>query len=185
MDDNLSILFSHLETGPPTFNGSLEPPDYEQIIETSTILSDFFLEDEENQTDAEGLIVTINDPVNFPTTISPSSLEMEKDYTRLENSPAPFISIQNTIGSTDEDQVKFPANATREEVSENEESLAAVRFLNQTSDNNASLIVFKLKRLLRSETELVAEEEGEMSPRQTKIVYINNKRVELESDLES
>merc|ERR1711936_112370 len=86
--EQLRSNFSHLETGPPIFNGSLEPPDYEQIMDTTTMLTDIF-EDEENQTDGEGLIVTVNDPVNFPTTIS--SLEM--DDIRLTNSPAPFFSI--------------------------------------------------------------------------------------------
>ena len=171
--------FSHLETGPPIFNGSLEPPDYEQIMDTTTMLTDIF-EDEENQTDGEGLIVTVNDPVNFPTTIS--SLEM--DDIRLTNSPAPFFSILTSFGSTDEDHVKFPANVTAENEVLDEEDVAAVRFYNKTSDNNASQIVFNLKQLLQSET-VQESEEGVKTPRQTKIVYINNKRVELGSDEES
>jgi len=176
--EQLRSNFSHLESGPPIFNGSLDPSDYdyEQIMDTTTSLSENIFEDEENQTDAEGLTVNVNDPVNFPTTISP----FEMDDTRLANSPAPFFSILTSFGSTDEDHVKFPANVT----TENEDGVAAVRFYNKTSDNNASLIVFKLKRLLQSETEQVSED-GVKSPRQTKIVYINNKRVELESDEES
>jgi len=94
-----------------------------------------------------------------------------------------FLSVKTSFGSADEDYVKFPNNLTSQEVFDEGVN---VRLYNKTSDNNASLILFKLKQLLQSETERGEEErEGaELGERQTRIVYINNKRVELESDSE-
>ena len=112
------------------------------------------------------------DPVNFPTTtISPSASELDTTVLSL-----PFLAVKNSF---DEDHIRFPPNTTAEK---NEVEPVSVKFYNKSSDNNASLIVFKLKQLLHSETELPLA--GESQPRQTRIVYINNKRVELESELE-
>ena len=92
--------------------------------------------------------------------------------------------------------VRFPANLTTEEEEDNEvehreeyedvdvyEVPVGVNFYNQTSDNNASMVLFKLNQLLKSDPEQ-KEKEGELRPRQTRIVYINNKRVQLESEVE-
>ena len=168
---NSSIIcdFSHLETGPPIFNGTLDPPDDEVSVETTTIMADNDEEDEEKET----VFISMYDPVNFPnTTIPPSMLKL--DTTALSQ---PFISVKQSF---DEDHIRFPPNTT---AAEREDEPVSVKFYNKTSDNNASLIVFKLKQLLQSQTEIPLA--GESRPRQTRIVYINNKRVELESELES
>merc|ERR1712110_1161794 len=106
------------------------------------------------------------------TTISPAASELDTPALSL-----PFLSLSQSF---DEDHVRFPPNTTAED---SEVEAVSVKFYNKTSDNNASLIVFKLKQLLQSETELPLA--GESQPRQRRIVYINNKRVELESELES
>ena len=170
---SIICIFSHLETGPPIFNGTLEPPDDEVSVETTTIMADNDEEDEEKET----LSISMYDPVNFPnTTIPPSMLEL--DTTALSQ---PFISVKQSF---DEDHIRFPPNTTAAEREEGgEDEPVSVKFYNKTSDNNASLIVFKLKQLLQSQTEIPLA--GESRPRQTRIVYINNKRVELESELES
>ena len=145
----------------------MEPPDGEHRLETTTITADYDQEDEERET------VSVYDPVNFPTTtISPSASEL--DATALSQ---PFLSVETSF---DEDHIRFPPNTTE---GSNEVEAVSVKFYNKTSDNNASLVVFKLKQLLQSETELPLA--GESQPRQRRIVYINNKRVELESELES
>ena len=168
-NSSIICVFSHLETGPPIFNGTLEPPDDEVSVETTTIMADNDEEDEEKET----LSISMYDPVNFPnTTIPPSMLEL--DTTALSQ---PFISVKQSF---DEDHIRFPPNTT---AAEREDEPVSVKFYNKTSDNNASLIVFKLKQLLQSQTEIPLA--GESRPRQTRIVYINNKRVELESELES
>ena len=170
---SIICIFSHLETGPPIFNGTLEPPDDEVSVETTTIMADNDEEDEEKET----LSISMYDPVNFPnTTIPPSMLEL--DTTALSQ---PFISVKQSF---DEDHIRFPPNTTAAEREEGgEDEPVSVKFYNKTIDNNASLIVFKLKQLLQSQTEIPLA--GESQPRQTRIVYINNKRVELESELES
>ena len=99
---------------------------------------------------------------------------LELDTTALSQ---PFISVKQSF---DEDHIRFPPNTT---AAEREDEPVSVKFYNKTSDNNASLIVFKLKQLLQSQTEIPLA--GDSQPRQTRIVYINNKRVELESELES
>ena len=172
-NSSIICVFSHLETGPPIFNGTLEPPDDEVSVETTTIMADNDEEDEEKET----LSISMYDPVNFPnTTIPPSMLEL--DTTALSQ---PFISVKQSF---DEDHIRFPPNTTAAEREEGgEDEPVSVKFYNKTSDNNASLIVFKLKQLLQSQTEIPLA--GESRPRQTRIVYINNKRVELESELES
>ena len=168
-NSSIICVFSHLETGPPIFNGTLEPPDDEVSVETTTIVADNDEEDEEKET----LSISMYDPVNFPnTTIPPSMLEL--DTTALSQ---PFISVKQSF---DEDHIRFPPNTT---AAEREDEPVSVKFYNKTIDNNASLIVFKLKQLLQSQTEIPLA--GESRPRQTRIVYINNKRVELESELES
>ena len=170
---SIICIFSHLETGPPIFNGTLEPPDDEVSVETTTIMADNDEEDEEKET----LSISMYDPVNFPnTTIPPSMLEL--DTTALSQ---PFISVKQSF---DEDHIRFPPNTTAAEREEGgEDEPVSVKFYNKTSDNNASLIVFKLKQLLQSQTEIPLA--GDSRSRQTRIVYINNKRVELESELES
>ena len=126
-------------------------------------MADIDEEEEEKET------TSAYDPVNFPTTtISPSDSDQDTPALSL-----PFLSVSQSF---DEDHVRFPPNTTAEN---NEVEAVSVRFYNQTSDNNASLIVFKLKQLLYSAAD------GESQPRQTRIVYINNKRVEVESELES
>ena len=168
-NSSIICVFSHLETGPPIFNGTVEPPDDEVSVETTTIMADNDEEDEEKET----LSISMYDPVNFPnTTIPPSMLEL--DTTALSQ---PFISVKQSF---DEDHIRFPPNTT---AAEREDEPVSVKFYNKTSDNNASLIVFKLKQLLQSQTEIPLA--GDSQPRQTRIVYINNKRVELESELES
>lgn len=66
-----------------------------------------------------------------------------------------------------------------------------VKFYNRSVDNNASLVVFRLKQLLESE-ENNTEDQGKntddngninVQPKQRRIVYINNQRVELESEV--
>ena len=65
-----------------------------------------------------------------------------------------------------------------------------VKFYNRSVDNNASMVVFRLKQLLESEEN--NEDQGKnidddrninVQPKQRRIVYINNQRVELESEV--
>ena len=149
----------------------MKPPDNEHSPDKTTISADKDYEDDE-----ETETISVYDPVNFPTTtISPAAPELDTTALSL-----PFLAVKNSF---DEDHIRFPPNTTAEknEVEPEPEALS-VKFYNKTSDNNASLIVFKLKQLLQSETELPLT--GESQPRQTRIVYINNKRVEVESELE-
>ena len=146
----------------------MDPPDGEHRLETTTITVDYDQEDGERET------VSVYDPVNFPTTtISPAASELDTPALSL-----PFLSLNQSF---DEDHVRFPPNTTADD---SEVEAVSVKFYNKTSDNNASLIVFKLKQLLQSETEMQPLT-GDSQPRQTRIVYINNKRVEVESELES
>ena len=65
-----------------------------------------------------------------------------------------------------------------------------VKFYNRSVDNNASMVVFRLKQLLQSEEKNDEDQEkasndGDYNgqPKQRRIVYINNQRVELESEV--
>ena len=65
-----------------------------------------------------------------------------------------------------------------------------VKFYNRSVDNNASMVVFRLKQLLQSEEKDEEDQEKEFNdgdyngqPKQRRIVYINNQRVELESEV--
>lgn len=65
-----------------------------------------------------------------------------------------------------------------------------IKFYNRSVDNNASMVVFRLKQLLQSEEKNDEDQEkasndGDYNgqPKQRRIVYINNQRVELESEV--
>ena len=115
--------------------------------------------------------IDLDDDVNFPTSPQPES------DTTLQSEP-----LLQTWESKDE-SVNFP-------------ELELVT--GQEEERNASMVLFQLKQLLSQQQQLAGQQEGELQnlnlepeseqavrPRQTRIVYINNQRVELqtESDL--
>ena len=64
------------------------------------------------------------------------------------------------------------------------EEISNISYYNRTVDNNASVLVNKLKQFLQTQVILKSEKEKIDNPRQTRsrVVYINNKRVVLEND---
>ena len=64
------------------------------------------------------------------------------------------------------------------------EEISNISYYNRTVDNNASVLVNKLKQFLEEQEILKSDNETIENPRQTRsrVVYINNKRVVLEND---
>jgi len=176
--------FSHLETGPPVFNGSIESlnngstvllQEFDYDITTNSNSLELFGDNFENKTndvtrqDNEEFAVMVDDFVNFPQTTTSE----QTDYEEI----AP---------------VNFPSNITAIKILPQTESLEDdnIKFYNRSVDNNASMVVFRLKQLLQSE-EINEEDQEKASndgdyngqPKQRRIVYINNQRVELESEV--
>ena len=105
--------------------------------------------------------------INFPVTALPGSAQ--------------------DLAGLGEGGVRFPANTT---VTRMRSDGSRVRFYNRTLDTSASLVVLRLKQLLSSELgEAEGEGEGggggEKGARHTRVVYINNQRVELEAEAAS
>ena len=103
--------------------------------------------------------------INFPVTALPGSAQ--------------------DLAGLGEGGVRFPANTT---VTRMRSDGSRVRFYNRTLDTSASLVVLRLKQLLSSELG-AAERSGEGGgegegggARHTRVVYINNQRVELEAE---
>ena len=123
----------------------------------------------------DDLVFTPDDLVNFPLTTN-SELQTEDILTTKQTS--------NTENKVVVDPVNFPhvANSRFEDDSR-------VKFYNKTVDNNASLVVLRLKQLLQTEIEedkkKMQDEEDSRSKNQKRIVYINNQRVELSPDEEA
>ena len=99
--------------------------------------------------------------INFPVTALPGSAQ--------------------DLAGLGEGGVRFPANTT---VTRMRSDGSRVRFYNRTLDTSASLVVLRLKQLLSSELG-AAEGGGEEAARHTRVVYINNQRVELEAEAAS
>ena len=105
--------------------------------------------------------------INFPVTALPGSAQ--------------------DLAGLGEGGVRFPANTT---VTRMRSDGSRVRFYNRTLDTSASLVVLRLKQLLSSElgaAEAGGEGGGEGEgggggARHTRVVYINNQRVELEAE---
>ena len=122
-------------------------------------------------------------------TTTEAALENE-DFFSLDESQINFPvtalpgSAQDLAGLGEgEGGVRFPANTT---VTRMRSDGSRVRFYNRTLDTSASLVVLRLKQLLSSE--LGAAEGaagGEEATRHTRVVYINNQRVELEAEAAS
>jgi len=176
--------YSHLETGPPDFNGSIDSlndgstvllQEFDYDITTNSNSLELFGDNFENKTndvtrqDNEEFAVMVDDFVNFPQTTTSE----QTDYEEI----AP---------------VNFPSNITAIKILPQTESLEDdnIKFYNRSVDNNASMVVFRLKQLLQSE-EINEEDQEKASndgdyngqPKQRRIVYINNQRVELESEV--
>ena len=123
----------------------------------------------------DDLVFTPDDLVNFPLTTN-SELQTEDILTTKQTS--------TTENKVVVDPVNFPhvANSRFEDGSR-------VKFYNKTVDNNASLVVLRLKQLLQTEIEedkkKMQAEDDSRSKNQKRIVYINNQRVELSPDEEA
>lgn len=120
----------------------------------------------------DDLVFTPDDLVNFPSTTN-SELQTENILKTNQTSNA-----ENKV-----DPVNFPLLVTNSQFSDN----SRVKFYNKTVDNNASLVVLRLKQLLQTEIEEDMKktqdaEEDHRSNNQKRIVYINNQRVELSPD---
>ena len=119
----------------------------------------------------DDLVFTPDDLVNFPSTTN-SELQTEDILKTNQTSNA----AENKV-----DPVNFPL-VTNSKFSDD----SRVKFYNKTVDNNASLVVLRLKQLLQTEIEedmkKIQEEENHRSKNQKRIVYINNQRVELSPD---
>ena len=105
--------------------------------------------------------------INFPVTALPGSAQ--------------------DLAGLGEGGVRFPANTT---VTRMRSDGSRVRFYNRTLDTSASLVVLRLKQLLSSELGTAEGEGGgggggEDAARHTRVVYINNQRVELEAEAAS
>ena len=120
----------------------------------------------------DDLVFTPDDLVNFPSTTN-SELQTEDILKTNQTSNA----AENKV-----DPVNFPLLVTNSKFSDD----SRVKFYNKTVDNNASLVVLRLKQLLQTEIEeemkKSQEEENHRSKNQKRIVYINNQRVELSPD---
>lgn len=120
----------------------------------------------------DDLVFTPDDLVNFPSTTN-SELQTEDILKTNQTSNA----AENKV-----DPVNFPLLVTNSKFSDD----SRVKFYNKTVDNNASLVVLRLKQLLQTEIEedmkKIQEEENHRSKNQKRIVYINNQRVELSPD---
>ena len=121
------------------------------------------------------------------STTTEAALENE-DFFSLDESQINFPvtalpgSAQDLAG-LGEGGVRFPANTT---VTRMRSDGSRVRFYNRTLDTSASLVVLRLKQLLSSELGAAeGEAGGEEATRHTRVVYINNQRVELEAEAAS
>ena len=109
----------------------------------------------------------VDDLVNFPTTTTAKS---------DENMLLSDVSHANRhVFHVSDDAVNFPPNITslRHGVDESN-----VKFYNRSLNTDPSLLVMRLKQLLQSENP--SEEQLRTDSKQTRIVYINNQRVEVE-----
>lgn len=116
------------------------------------------------------MVFTPDDLVNFPSTTN-SELQTE-DILKTN---------QTSNAENKDDPVNFPL-VTNSKFSDD----SRVKFYNKTVDNNASLVVLRLKQLLQTEIEedmkKIQDEEDHRNKNQKRIVYINNQRVELSPD---
>ena len=138
-------------------------------------------------------ITTTTAPVDETTeesiTTTEAALENEQFFSLDEsqiNFPVTALpgSAQDLAG-LGEGGVRFPANTT---VTRMRSDGSRVRFYNRTLDTSASLVVLRLKQLLSSElgvAEAKGEGGGKEVARHTRVVYINNQRVELEAEAAS
>ena len=103
----------------------------------------------------DDLVFTPDDLVNFPSTTN-SELQTEDILKTNQTSNA----AENKV-----DPVNFPLLVTNSKFSDD----SRVKFYNKTVDNNASLVVLRLKQLLQTEIEedmkKIQEEENHRSKR--------------------
>lgn len=120
----------------------------------------------------DDLVFTPDDLVNFPST------------TNSEPQTEDILKTNKTSSSENKivvDPVNFPPPVTKISLTDD----SGVKFYNKTVDNNASLVVLRLKQLLQSEIDEDVKEkqdDDQRSKQQKRIVYINNQRVELSPD---
>ena len=119
----------------------------------------------------DDLVFTPDDLVNFPSTTN-SEPQTEDILKTNKTSPS-----ENKVVV---DPVNFPP-VTNSRFSDD----SGVKFYNKSVDNNASLVVLRLKQLLQSEIDedvKKKKDDDQRSKQQKRIVYINNQRVELGPD---
>ena len=119
----------------------------------------------------DDLVFTPDDLVNFPSTTN-SEPQTEDILKTNKTSPS-----ENKVVV---DPVNFPP-VTNSRFSDD----SGVKFYNKSVDNNASLVVLRLKQLLQSEIDedvKKKQDDDQRSKQQKRIVYINNQRVELGPD---
>ena len=110
---------------------------------------------------------SVDDLVNFPTTTTAKS----DDNMLLSD-----VSHANRhVFHVSDDAVNFPPNITSLKHGVDESN---VKFYNRSLNTDPSLLVMRLKQLLQSENP--SEEQLRTDSKQTRIVYINNQRVEVE-----
>lgn len=130
---------------------------------------DYNLEDNKMQ-ENDDLVFTPDDLVNFPST---TNSEQTEDILKANKNSI----LENKVL---DDPVNFPhvnTNGSNDKFN--------VKLYNKTIDNNASLVVLRLKQLLQSEIKEDANKHQEPEhsyKKQKRVVYINNQRVELQSD---
>ena len=110
---------------------------------------------------------SVDDLVNFPTTTTAKS---------DENMLLSDVSHANRhVFHVSDDAVNFPPNITSLQHCVDESN---VKFYNRSLNTDPNLLVMRLKQLLQSENP--SEEQLRTDSKQTRIVYINNQRVEVE-----
>ena len=127
---------------------------------------DNLVKDEFNEENDDELSL-VDDLVNFPTTTTVKSDE--------EMLTGDVSNANRHVFHVSDDAVNFPPNITSLHHNVDESN---VKFYNRSLNTDPSLLVLRLKQLLQSETP--TEEQLRTDSKQTRIVYINNQRVEVE-----
>merc|ERR1711988_401803 len=161
------------------FNGSIDSLNVGSsvLIEDSKLETGFDPDDAElnlednKMQENDDLVFTPDDLVNFPSTTN--SEPQTKDILKT-----------NKTSSSENKIVVDPSNfppVTKSSLTDD----SGVKFYNKTVDNNASLVVLRLKQLLQSEIDKDVkkkQDDDQRSKQHKRIVYINNQRVELSPD---
>jgi len=109
------------------------------------------------------------------------TMEVLEDQSDYVNFPGNGENLVKNNFVVEDDHVNFPEIEDDNEEGQTTES--KIQFYNQTEDNNAEVIVKRLKQFLEEGKSEDFSDQYVSKPKQTKVVYINNKRVELETDV--